>query len=66
MIRITTCTFGPRKCQHKATHWHHAFGEVCGYHARQIEQDCPGEKCKQFKGSLVSKLYGNPCDTGER
>lgn len=50
----------PRQCQHMATHFHHAYGTVCGYHARVIEQmhmHQKNEKCKELRGPLIDKLF---------
>lgn len=49
----------PRLCQSQGTHYHHAYGIVCGYHAKTIEQLHPGpsERCKRLKGALLTKLF---------
>ncbi len=61
MPRITylLCSwFEPRICQDRATHYHHAYGLVCGYHARLIEERHPqkSERCRKLKGPLLKKL----------
>jgi hypothetical protein len=50
----------PRQCQITATHYHPIFGTVCGYHARQIEQQFPKDKVKRLKGPLMKQLFGVP------
>jgi hypothetical protein len=49
----------PRQCQSRATHYHHAFGTVCGYHSKHIETlypNSPSERCKLLKGPLPRQL----------
>jgi hypothetical protein len=59
-VRAGKCSWHePRHCQCPATHYHHAYGTVCGYHAKEIELKHPEqlEKCKVLRGGLLPKLF---------
>lgn len=47
MICCWMPTTNERKCQDMATHWHHAYGEVCPHHAAVL----------MASGQEVSRLH---------
>lgn len=47
-MKSVSCVWLEPRCQSTATHWHPAYGQLCGYHARVIEEK-HGKKCKHLR-----------------